>query len=770
MSASRRTTTRLGLLLAAICLTVPAHSQEVSKVPSGTIRGRVTDALMGGPVAACSVYVDGQPIGILTSDSGEFQLEGVDTGTVVLVAERVGYERHSEIRRLAPAQELTVHLPLIQITIRGPQIVVVGEAGLSSTSKSAVPEFRLNAQQIRHDAGSVADLGRSLLTLPSTSRVQDNASDLIVRGGSPIENAFYVDDIPIPNINHFPVQGSTSGAVTMFGSDLVSDVSFQPGGFSAAYEDALSSVVDVKLREGTQSNLQGSVDANLIGVSGVAEGAIAEGRGSWLFGARRSHVDLLTQAVNTPEVPAFVDTQGKLVYNLSPSHSFTLLNLFGDSRITLTRDRAYEMSRGEYGDFRAIQSVSGMRWRWLWGANGAATTTLSYSRSGVSSGTGWTRSGVEYYSNRSDDRQVTVRSAAIRIVGSHSLETGLVLGRMRATEDFATAHYYAADGEDILPISFEKSLWQTTAGAFLSDTWSPSDRFSLTLGTRLDYAALSGRVDWSPRASARWKIHRRLSLHGAAGWYHQNAPSFLLLQLDDPGSLSALAGTHELMGLRWEPLRWANLSLDLYAKQYSRFPLDATRPYVFVVDDATSISGFIYYPGLDDDGRALAKGIELLAELRPISTLSATLAMSLADTRYRDGLGQWHERSFNTGQLLHVSVNYNPSPAWRLNARWSYSGGGAFTPFDRQRSTLMGRGVPAPSRINSANLPEYHALHAQVERRWAMHSSTIAAYLGVMNAYDRNNVAYYYWDYDQDTAKPQYQWGIMPVIGLRYEF
>jgi outer membrane receptor for ferrienterochelin and colicin len=478
----------------------------------------------------------------------------------------------------------------------------------------------------------------------------------------------------------------------------------------------------------------------------------------------------LTEAVNTPEIPSFIDGQGKLVYDIAASHSLTILSLFADSKLVLTRERALDLTRGEYGDFRAIQSVSGVRWRWNWGAKGAATTTLSYSRSGTGSSTRWTASEAEYYRNRSDDRQAIARASVIRVIGTHTLETGFVLGRMRSTEDFSTAHYYAADGENILPMSFGRSLWQTTAGTFLSDTWSPSDRFSLTLGSRLDYAGLRDEFDWSPRASARWNLHRRFSVHGAAGWYHQNAPAFLLMQIDDPKSLSALEAKHEVIGVRWEPTKWVNLSLDLYAKQYSNFPIDESRPYVFVVDDATSISGFIYYPGLSDGGRARAKGVEFMAELQPASTLNATLALTASDTRYRDGFGNWHERQFNTNRIVHATVNYHPSPGWRFNTRWSYSGGAAYTPFDARRSALMGRGIPAPRQINSADLPVYHSLHFQVERRWAVRGSNLAAYLGVMNAYNRKNVAYYYWNYSEDVAEPQYQWGIMPVIGLRCEF
>ena len=113
-------------------------------------------------------------------------------------------------------------------------------------------------------------------------------NDLVVRGGSPFENGFYVDNIQIPNINHFPTQGASGGAISILNVDFIEDVTFYTGGFSCAYADRLSSIVDITLREGNRDEFDGQIDLHMAGFGGNVEGPFANKKGSWFFSARRS--------------------------------------------------------------------------------------------------------------------------------------------------------------------------------------------------------------------------------------------------------------------------------------------------------------------------------------------------------------------------------------------------------------------------------------------------------------------------------------------------
>lgn len=111
--------------------------------------------------------------------------------------------------------------------------------------------------------------------MPSIAKVNDQVNGLIVRGGNPAENAFYLDNIEIPNINHYPMQGSSSGPIGLINTDFIQEVDFSAGGFSAAYGDRLSSVMELRFREGNRQEFDGQIDMNLAGVGLTGEGPLA---------------------------------------------------------------------------------------------------------------------------------------------------------------------------------------------------------------------------------------------------------------------------------------------------------------------------------------------------------------------------------------------------------------------------------------------------------------------------------------------------------------
>ena len=110
--------------------------------------------------------------------------------------------------------------------------------------------YNLDFEEIRRAPGAVEDISSMVQIMPGVSPANDQRNDLIVRGGSPAENLTMIDGIEIPNINHYPTQGSTSGPIGMINVKFINDVNFSTGGFSARYGDKLSSVMDISFREG----------------------------------------------------------------------------------------------------------------------------------------------------------------------------------------------------------------------------------------------------------------------------------------------------------------------------------------------------------------------------------------------------------------------------------------------------------------------------------------------------------------------------------------
>lgn len=162
------------------------------------------------------------------------------------------------------------------------------------TQQTSRTEFA--GEQIRQTPGSAGDVTRVIAGLPS-----------------------------VANINHFPRQGTSGGGLGMVNIDLLEDVWFSAGGFSSSYGDRLSSVMELKLREGNREEFDGQIDFSMSGIGVVGEGPIDKGRGSWLASARRSYVDLLVEIADIEAVPTYSDFLVKVSYDLSPAHRLSLL-------------------------------------------------------------------------------------------------------------------------------------------------------------------------------------------------------------------------------------------------------------------------------------------------------------------------------------------------------------------------------------------------------------------------------------------------------------
>jgi hypothetical protein len=299
--------------------------------PTGTVKGQVHSRKPRTALPGVAVSLDGTELVSNTGGDGWFTLEGVPLGSYTVQFRMIGYRplaRPDVIVRPNRITFVDVELERLPVQLDG---IVVVSGYFPDEEKQPTSITGYSGEEIRRAPGSAGDVSRIMATLPSVAKINDQSNSLIVRGGSPIENAFFVDNVEIPNVNHFPTQGTSGGAIGLLNVDFIQDVSFRTGGFSASYGDRLSSVMDIKLREGNRNEFDGQLDLNFAGFGGVAEGPLGSGRGAWLLSARRSYLDLIIKLadVGSTVAPRYGDYQGKLVYDFSPNHKLMLLGVMG---------------------------------------------------------------------------------------------------------------------------------------------------------------------------------------------------------------------------------------------------------------------------------------------------------------------------------------------------------------------------------------------------------------------------------------------------------
>ena len=744
------------------------------KVRTGVIKGAVMDTDTKAPLIGANVIIVDTKKGAATDIDGKFILLNVPVGNYTLQFSYIGYEPMKKTDIIVRSERITfVQAELTLSIIKGQEITVT--AGyFSQIQDQPTSTVNFSSEEIRRAPGSAGDVSRILMSLPSVAKVNDQTNSLIVRGGSPIENAFFIDNIEVPNINHFPTQGSSGGPIGMVNVDFIRNVNFYTGGFSSLYGDRLSSIMDLTFREGNRDEFDGQLDLNFAGFGGVAEGPLFDRKGSWFLSVRRSYLDLLVDAfdIGTSVAPSYGDYQGKLVYDISPDHKLIALGVYGDDHNDPDKKAAEENDMIVYGNQDLYMNTIGINWRALWHKSGYSNTSVAYTSQKFEEDYYETTTSNHLLRNRSHEQTLKMRNVNhFRFNARNSIEFGFDAKHLITDYGNFYAEYTDALGDTVPTFTLDKKIDANKVGGFVNYILKPILHLTANLGLRADYFSFNKNMYVSPRLALSYKLTDRTSINGSTGLFYQNLPLILLSQNEENKNLKDPMAVHYIFGIEHLLTENTKLTVELYQKDYDHFPLDPTQPTLFLIDELYYRYGFFFnHARLIDTGKALSKGIEFMVQKKLAENIYGLASASYFRSKYKDGNGNWRERVFNNRAIFSVEGGYKPNKSWEFSLRWIYAGGPPYTPFDLVASRDLNRAVLDGDRINEARYPDYHSLNLRCDRRFHFSGSNLVFYFSVWNAYNRKNIATYFWNEIEKKEDIIYQWSLLPIFGLEYEF
>jgi outer membrane receptor for ferrienterochelin and colicin len=738
---------------------------------TGTIEGIALDQATQTPLIGANIIVINTSFGAVTNLEGKFIIKNIPVGNYSVQFRMVGYSTVTKTDIIVRSLRITnVSGNLSEQTLETEQVVVTaGYFQQNDTQPLSITS--LSAEEIRRAPGSGGDVSRVIMSLPSLAKVNDQSNSLIVRGGSPLENAFYLDGIEIPNINHFPTQGATGGPIGMINVDLIDEVNFYTGGFPASYGDKLSSILNLTMREGNRNNFEGQFDLSIMGFGGVVEGPIDHG--SYMFSARRSYLDYLVKMfdIGTSVAPRYGDVQGKIVYDLSPKHKLSLVTINGDDHNNPSRSVAEENDMLYYGNQDIYQNAGGIVWRALWSNTFYSMTSIGYQITTANEDFYETNTGLPVLRNRYTEGSESVRNFNhIRLSETHSLEFGAEVKLLlnRYNNSFGT--YSDAVGDSMAAASINKKISESKIGTFLTYIVRPFEGMSVTIGTRTDYFTYNDRLTVSPRLSLSYQLNEFTSFKLASGMYYQNMPLSLLSQCAANKSLRDPYAVHYIVGIDYLLSEETKVSLEVYQKEYYDFPVDPSNPSLFLIDEVFYRNGFYFnHTPLSNNGKARSRGIELTLQKKLALNFYGLASATFFRTEYKGSDDVWRNRVFDNRFIVSAEGGYKPDAEWEFSARWIYAGGTPYTPFDLAQSAQLKRGVFEANNINGARYPSYHSMNVRFDKRFHFESSNLVIYLSAWNVYNQKNVATYFWNEKKNKQDTIYQWNLLPIFGVEYE-
>ena len=760
--------------------TPPAATEEstptdTSDAPRGTLTGRVLDATTNQPLPSANILVEALDRGTATGPDGRFTLRELPTGTYAVRVSMVGYEtavRTPVSVTSGRPHQLTVRL---QPTVIETDSVKVTADPFETSAESPTSVRTLGAEEVRRAPGAAEDVQRVMQSMPGVAVSNDRRNDLIVHGGSPRENLVMLDGIEVPNINHFGTQGSTGGPISMIDSDFLSDVTFYTGGFPARYGGALSSVLQLELREGSRQQYTGTVDLSMAGAGASAEGPISgagETQGSWFVSGRRSYLDLIHSNIGLTSVPQYSSGQGKVVLDLSPADRLTAVGLAGRHSIQLESDADEPVTTPENGGH---QLVGGVSWRRLWGDAGSTTLTGSVVSTTFETDL-VTEQGALDYRNRSRETTYATRlTSTWRLGGATTLEAG---GTLRLTE-YRHDLFRRADttntGTPRPELDATERAYPVRPDAHVQLTHRPTERLSLSAGLRASTFSLSDEAyALSPRLSTRLTLRPSLHLNASWGQHVQRPELVWFTTTDTAADLRPTRATHWVAGLEWTPGDAWRLTAEGYYKDYAHVPVYVNQPTLGTINQGTSYGAFAV-EALSDGGTAHAKGLELYAQRRLTDTFHAMFSYTLSEARYTPLDGTERPTDYDVRHMATVILGTSEVDAGPLgllggSVKLRYASAPPTTPYDREASRAYDRGIIDTDRVNAERLPDYVRFDVRLDRRDHFSWGTVTSYVEVQNATNHYNVAARVYDADEHTVEDVTHWSRFFVGGVEVEF
>jgi hypothetical protein len=784
--------TRVGWVSVWLAVMVAsAHAQDTTG--AGAIAGVVRDAT-GQPTSDAAVCVQETGQCAVTDEAGVFRLAEVRAGRFVLEVAAPGLPPVATdpvVVRAGLSSTVEVSLPAIDglqqtVTVTAPAFVPPEEIKNSA--------FLVRPIEIVSSAGALQDVSRYVQTLPgAVIGTNDFRNDLIVRGGSPLENLFVVDNIEVPNINTFANFASAGGTVSILDAALIQDVTFLTGGYPAPYINRASSVLQITQREGDRDRIGGRATVGFAGAGGIAEGPIgSDGRGSWIVSLRRSFLDLVTDDLGFGGVPVLYTANAKAVYDVSPSDRVWVVNISGVDRIRLgltdDSDLSDEVSSFDIR-YAGRRAATGVNWQRIFGTRGVGLLGVTQSYASVGSTVrDLVRDGIPppglpvdaiigqsplVFREDSSETETTVKYDLTWHMASLKLQAGGSVKRFGVRYD--TAAPFGSDspfaqepGRDVFDIALAFPAYQT--GAYGQVTQQVGTRVNVTAGGRVDRYDYIDATRLSPRVAVSAQLTERLSWRASYGQYAQQPLFLFLAAFDENRTLTPFDATHYVTGLSYVGGPSWRATVEVYEKRYRRYPVAAAYPSLSLanVGDTFNVREILF--PLVSEGRGEARGVELFAEKKLSDRLygQANLSLSRAAHAGRDGV--LRPGSFDYPVVANVIGGWQWTPAWAVSVRFAYLSGRPYTPFDEERSIAQRRGIFDLDRVNGIRAPAYARLDLRVDRTFRVNGRTVTVFGGVQNATNRENFGNLTWNRRRNEAEVNRQIGLFPILGLDWVF
>lgn len=646
--------------------------------PVHQVKGTVIDKSSRQPLEFINVMIVGLNKGGVTNAEGKFSIGQVPPGIYRLQASAIGYKTVTTPEYILSTRDLHIQIEMEenQTELEG---VTVTASPFRRDIESPVSLRIIGLQEIEKSPGANRDISRIVQSYPGVAFSPIGyRNDLIVRGGSPSENRFYLDGVEIPNINHFSTQGASGGPVGILNADLIREVNFYTGAFPTDKGNALSSVLDFKLRDGDmeRNSLKATLGASEVSLA--SNGHLGK-KTSYLVSVRQSYLQFLFDMLGLPFLPTFTDAQFKLKTRFDARNELTVLGLGGIDKMKLNTKADDEDNEYILSYLPKIQQETftlGAVYRHYAGA---------HVQSVVASHSYLNNRNTKYQQNDESDPdhlmlrlRSTEQNTQLRLENSSSFRNWKVtVGTSLDYSQYSNTTFQKVYTDRAQTFDYHTYLGIMRWGLFGTVNYTSIDeRFTASLGLRADAnnysAAMKDLSDQlSPRLSLSYQLTEHWSLSGNAGLYYQLPPYTALGFKNNNGlyankyALRYMQVSQGSIGLNWRKGDTFEVSVEGFYKDYDKIPLSVADgiPLTCKGNDYGVIGNEL----LTSTAQGRSYGAELLLKWLVAKKLNLASSFTLFKSEYRtDKESEYIASAWDNRFIFNLRGTYNLPRHWSV--------------------------------------------------------------------------------------------------------
>ena len=719
--------------------------------PVHQVKGTVIDKSSRQPLEFINVMIVGLNKGGVTNAEGKFSIGQVPPGIYRLQASAIGYKTVTTPEYILSTRDLHIQIEMEenQTELEG---VTVTASPFRRDIESPVSLRIIGLQEIEKSPGANRDISRIVQSYPGVAFSPIGyRNDLIVRGGSPSENRFYLDGVEIPNINHFSTQGASGGPVGILNADLIREVNFYTGAFPTDKGNALSSVLDFKLRDGDmeRNSLKATLGASEVSLA--SNGHLGK-KTSYLVSVRQSYLQFLFDMLGLPFLPTFTDAQFKLKTRFDARNELTVLGLGGIDKMKLNTKADDEDNEYILSYLPKIQQETftlGAVYRHYAGA---------HVQSVVASHSYLNNRNTKYQQNDESDPEhlmlrlrSTEQNTQLRLENSSSFRNWKVtVGTSLDYSQYSNTTFQKVYTDRAQTFDYHTYLGIMRWGLFGTVNYTSIDeRFTASLGLRADAnnysAAMKDLSDQlSPRLSLSYQLTEHWSLSGNAGLYYQLPPYTALGFKNNNGlyankyALRYMQVSQGSVGLNWRKGDTFEVSVEGFYRDYDKIPLSVADgiPLTCKGNDYGVIGNEL----LTSTAQGRSYGAELLLKWLVAKKLNLASSFTLFKSEYRtDKESEYIASAWDNRFIFNLRGTYNLPRHWSVGMKVSCIGGAPYTPYDADKSSLVtawnaqGKPYYDYTRYNEERLPAFTQVDIRIDKTFYLKRCMLGFYIDLQN-------------------------------------